>query len=172
VKVKNKIYKLLFIIIIIFNLNDIHAADMSGYILDQAMQNIEDKEYDKAFTALQNIAPTGNPIAIFLLGNMYLNGLGTDKNYKHAHEMILYAAQELPKINIELATKAQAIISSLYMNGIGIEIDNIEAYKWGHIASLKNDKNAIEIINLLKNSLTEDQIKKAVEKAKKIIKTQ
>jgi len=167
---KNKIYEFLIIFLILFNFNQIHAADMTGYVLDQAMQDIEDEEYDKAFSALQNIAPAGNPLVIFILGNLYLNGLGTDKNYKHAHEMILYAAKELPKKNIELATKAQIIISSLYMNGIGTEIDNIEAYKWAHIASLKNDENAIELINLLNNSLTEAQIKTAIERANKIIK--
>ena len=72
----NKLYKIILIIIMVSFPKFLLSADMVGYLMDQAEQEYNEKNYSKAYTALQNIAPTGHPKAIYLLGNMYLEGLG------------------------------------------------------------------------------------------------
>ena len=58
------------------------SADMSGYLLNKAIEEFNNKNYESAYKSLTNIAPTGNPVANYLLGQMYLKGLGIEPNYK------------------------------------------------------------------------------------------
>ena len=63
--------------------------------LDLLILNLNDKNYVQAYESLTNIAPTGNPVATYLLGQMYLKGLGIEINNKLAFDMILYSSQKL-----------------------------------------------------------------------------
>jgi hypothetical protein len=59
----NKIFKILYICTFILYTNICYAADMAGYLLDQAIKHYNDKNYGEAYTALNNIAPTSEKIS-------------------------------------------------------------------------------------------------------------
>ena len=83
--------KLIWFNVIIFFLvfsKNLVAADMSGYLLNQAIKEFNNKNYEVAYKSLSNIAPAGNPVATYLLGQMFLKGLGIEVNNKNAYEMI------------------------------------------------------------------------------------
>ena len=162
----NKIYKIILIIIMLSFPKILLSADMVGYLMDQAEQQYNDKNYKKAFTALQKIAPTGNPKAIYLLGTMYLEGLGIDKNYEVAHEMILFASQNLYKNNKIMASEAQNILSEMYKKGIGTIKNNIEAYKWSYIANIAGNTNSLNLLSNLKSLISEEEEILAIKEAK------
>jgi len=158
VKLINKIFKIIYICSFILYSNISYGADMAGYLLDQAIKHYNDKNYNDAFTALNNLAPTGNPVAIYLLGNMYLNGYGIKKNNKVAHDMILFASENLPNNFKELAIEAQMILIDMYANGTGVIKNNLEAYKWAYIVNLSNNSLATSIIIKLRDKLSEEEI--------------
>ena len=134
--------------------------------MNQAEQEYNDKNYQKAYTSLQNIAPTGNPKAIYLLGTMYLEGLGIDKNYEVAHEMILFASQNLYRNNKIMASEAQNILSEMYKKGIGTIKNNIEAYKWSYIANIAGNTNSLNLLSNLKSLISEEEEILAIKEAK------
>jgi len=154
----NKIFKILYIFIFILYSNISFSADMAGYLLDQAIKQYNDKNYKDAFTALNNIAPTGNPVAVYLLGNMYLNGYGIKKNYNIAYQMILFAAQQLPNDYKNIALEAQLTLADMYINGTGVIKNNLEAYKWAYIVNLSNNSLASSILIKLQSALSEEEI--------------
>ena len=166
VKKMNKIYKVILIIIMLNFPKLLLSADMVGYLMNQAEQEYNDKNYQKAYTSLQNIAPTGNPKAIYLLGTMYLEGLGIDKNYEVAHEMILFASQNLYKNNKIMASEAQNILSEMYKKGIGTIKNNIEAYKWSYIANIAGNTNSLNLLSNLKSLISEEEEILAIKEAK------
>ena len=167
----NKAFKIIYVCVFILYNSISYGADMVGYLLDQAIKHYNDKNYSKAYTALNNIAPTGNPVVIYLLGNMYLNGNGTEKNIKVAHDMILYASENLPNTNIELATDAQMILIEMYLNGDPSVKNDIQAYKWAYIVNYANNKLASSILGKLTNRLSDEEVALASSKAEKFIKT-
>ena len=154
----NKIFKIIYICSFILYSNISYGTDMAGYLLDQAIKHYNDKNYNDAFTALNNLAPTGNPVAIYLLGNMYLNGYEIKKNNKVAHDMILFASENLPNNFKELAIEAQMILIDMYANGTGVIKNNLEAYKWAYIVNLSNNSLATSIIIKLRDKLSEEEI--------------
>ena len=162
----NKLYKIILIIIMVSFPKFLLSADMVGYLMDQAEQEYNEKNYSKAYTSLQNIAPTGNPKAIYLLGTMYLEGLGIDKNYEVAHEMILFASQNLYKNNKIMASEAQNILSEMYKKGIGTIKNNIEAYKWLYIANIAGNTNSLNLLSNLKSLISEEEEILAIKEAK------
>ena len=105
--------KLLKIIIIILVISPkvLMSADMSGYLLSKAIKEFNNKNYESAYKSLTNIAPTGNPVANYLLGQMYLQGLGIDPNYKIAYDKILYSSQKLFKHDKSLAIESDTHIA-------------------------------------------------------------
>ena len=167
----NKIFKIIYVCVFILYNSICYGADMAGYLLDQAIKHYNDKNYNEAYAALNNIAPTGNPVAIYLLGNMYLNGNRIEKNIKVAHDMILYASENLRNTNIELATDAQMILIEMYLNGDPSVKNDIQAYKWAYIVNYANNKLASSILGKLSNKLSDEEVALASSKAEKFIKT-
>ena len=168
----NKLYKIVLIIIMVSFPKFLLSADMVGYLMDQAEQEYNEKNYSKAYTSLQNIAPTGHPKAIYLLGSMYLEGLGVDKNYEAAHEMILFASQNLYKNDKIMASEAQNKLSEMYEKGMGTIKNNIEAYKWLYIAnntSTTSNANSLNALTSLKSLISDKEEALAIKEAKLFI---
>ena len=168
----NKLYKIILIIIMVSFPKFLLSADMVGYLMDQAEQEYNEKNYSKAYTSLQNIAPTGHPKAIYLLGSMYLEGLGVDKNYEAAHEMILFASQNLYKNDKIMASEAQNKLSEMYEKGMGTIKNNIEAYKWLYIAnntSTTSNANSLNALYSLKSLISDKEEALAIKEAKLFI---
>jgi len=165
----NKLYKIILIIIMVSFPKFLLSADMVGYLMDQAEQEYNEKNYSKAYTSLQNIAPTGHPKAIYLLGSMYLEGLGVDKNYEAAHEMILFASQNLYKNDKIMASEAQNKLSEMYKKGMGTIKNNIEAYKWLYIANTTSNANSLNALASLKSLISDKEEALAIKEAKLFI---
>ena len=82
----NKIYKVILIIIMLNFPKLLLSADMVGYLMNQAEQEYNDKNYQKAYTSLQNIAPTGNPKAMLYSGTFMALGAAWGWRYPSTPE--------------------------------------------------------------------------------------
>ena len=103
---------------------------MSGYLLTKAIKDFNDKNYEAAYKSLSNIVPTGNPVAAYLLGQMYLKGLGIEIDHKAAYEMIYYSSQKLFNHDQALALESQITLSNMYNKGLGTDANKSKAYMW------------------------------------------
>ena len=87
-----------------------------------------------------------------------------------AHDMILFAAENLPNTNKELATDAQMILIDMYTNSEGVIKNNLQAYKWAYIVNSTNNTLTSSILIKLGNTLSQEEISIASNKAKEFIK--
>ena len=146
------------------------SADMSGYLLNKAIEEFNNKNYESAYKSLTNIAPTGNPVANYLLGQMYLKGLGIEPNYKIAYDKILYSSQKLFKHDKSLAIESQITLSNMYANGIGTDIDESRAYMWSFIAYKTSENIHLTYLESLQSSISAEDIKNIEEKGLRLLK--
>ena len=100
---------------------------------------------------------------------MYLEGLGVDKNYEAAHEMILFASQNLYKNDKIMASEAQNKLSEMYEKGMGTIKNNIEAYKWLYIANTISNANSLNALANLKSLISDKEEALAIKEAKLFI---
>jgi len=161
-----------FYIIILFLIisKTLIAADMSGYLLNQAIKEFNNKNYEAAYKSLSNIAPTGNPVATYLLGQMYLKGLGIKINPVTAFEMILYSAERLFSHDKVLALESQITLSNMYKKGIGTNENNEKAYMWAFIAHKTNERMHLSYLKELQTHLTPKEIMNIEKKGLKLFK--
>ena len=165
-----KLIRYYFIILFLITSKTIFAADMSGYLLNQAIKEFNNKNFKVAYKSLSNIAPTGNPVATYLLGQMYLKGLGIDVNNKNAYEMILYSAERLFSHDKALALESQITLSNMYKEGIGTTASNEKAYMWAFIARKTNEEMHLSYLKELQNQLSPEEIINFEKKGLKIFK--
>ena len=91
----------------------------------------------------------------FMSGLEYYNGWGeTAQDYLQA------------KIFFEMAargghTQAQHYLGLMYYKGLGVEKDNIEAYKWFDLAAASGDKVGVVLKITLKEILTAEEVSEA-----------
>ncbi|MCH2678779.1 MAG: SEL1-like repeat protein, partial [Alphaproteobacteria bacterium] len=102
-----RVFLINLIIILFLSSKSLIAADMSGYLLSKAIKDFNDNNYEAAYKSLSNIVPTGNPVAAYLLGQMYLKGLGIEIDHEAAYEMIYYSSQKLFNHDQALALESQ-----------------------------------------------------------------
>lgn len=153
-----KLIRLYIIISFLIISKTLIAADMSGYLLNQAIKEFNNKNYKVAYKALSNIAPTGNPVATYLLGQMYLKGLGIEVNNKNAYEMILYSAEKLFSHDKNLALESQITLSNMYKKGIGTNQNNEKAYMWAYIAHKTNEEMHLNYLKDFQEQLSPEEI--------------
>ena len=106
-------------------------------------------------------ASDGNryPIAQNNLGLIYYNGdYGINKNYKKAFQLIENSAnQNYPD--------AQFTMSVMYYQGKAVPKDLKRSYFWSYIAYKNGYQKAAESVQLLRKSLTAEDIKQEEKKA-------
>lgn len=91
----------------------------------------------------------------FMSGIERYNGWGDKpQDYWQAHEFFKSAAREGHK-------QSQHYLGLMYYKGLGVEKDNIEAYKWFDLASSNGDKVGLVLKLTLKDILSPDQLKEA-----------
>lgn len=170
----NKNFTIFIIILLLIIPRTLLSADMVGYLLNQAVIEYNDKNYKNAYKSLTNIAPTGNPIAIYLLAKMHLNGLGIEKNNKIAHDLMLEASNKLIKHDKALAIEAQLTLSNMFTKGLGVDKDYFKAYLWAILARITSEKKSVVDVIELKKILSPNEIEaaeiKAIELHSKMIK--
>lgn len=126
------------------------AADQNGktnnadVIFAKATQLYEAKNYPAAFQEIQRIAETGNPQAIYNLGSMTQQGLGTTKDEKKA-------LQYYQDASTKGFGKATYTLAQAYHNGeLGLAKDNQKYKQFLDKASSQGSEEAIvETANIL-----------------------
>lgn len=89
-------------------------------------------EYDKAIKMYRQIAKQGNSVAQQLLGSLYMNGKGLEKDYSKAIYWFKKAAKQDEAI-------AQYYLGILYLEGKGVRQDFTKAYDWFHKSAEHED---------------------------------
>ena len=96
--------------------------------------------------AEQNYAP-----AQYILGLSYAQGQGVAKNYAEAVKWYRKAAEQND-------AQAQLNLGFSYAQGQGVAKDYVESYKWTLLAAGQGDKDAKEIMTILENKMSREQI--------------
>jgi len=92
--------------------------------------------------ALREAAETGNPLALFEIGNRYADGRGVDANPEEAAVWYEMAAE------LGLAI-ARYKVGSLYEKGIGVERDASVAESWYRLAANQGNAGAMHNLGVL-----------------------
>ena len=99
------------------------------------------------FLKQKDAAVKGDTRAQYLLGFMYLQGDGVEKDPKRAFQWIHLAARSgLPE--------AQDTLAYLYKSGIGVDVDEVRAYVWYSVAAANGVFLANRIIESMAKDLT------------------
>ena len=99
-------------------------------------------------------AKQGGAYAQFNLALMFNSGIGVPENYTEAVKWYRKAAaQGLPI--------AQYNLGVMYVNGEGVPQDSISAYIWWSMAKAQGDTRAAGNIDILKPTMTKQQIAQA-----------
>jgi TPR repeat protein len=99
----------------------------------EARQFMQAGEYEKAIQELQPLADQGSPTAEYLLGEIYFVGHGGDMQ-QSLKWMTASAEQGY--------AQAQARLGMIYAKGLGVPVNNIEAYRWFSLAAQGADPKA------------------------------
>lgn len=94
------------------NLNNLYAEAYAFYKL---------KDYQAAFPILNNLFAAGHPEAVWILGVLYSNGWGVEKDLKKAFELYDYSAKKG-------SVNSLNNLGYFYLNGIYVEIDYSKAF--------------------------------------------
>ena len=97
------------------------------------------KDYVTAAKEFRPLAEKGNVQAQVMLGWMYSDGLGVQKDYKEAMKWTLKAAAV---DGDPAAAKAQHNLGVAYENGLGVAIDNEKAAYWYQKGAKNGDASA------------------------------
>lgn len=108
-------------------------------------------DYAEAFKDLTSAAAQGNKMAEHLLGEMYAQGAGCDKDATKAAEWYKKSA-------LQHYAPAEASLGSLYQSGNGVSQDSILAYAWTDLAARQKNPDAVKALAALQNSLMPVQI--------------
>ena len=112
---------------------------------DYAYKLSKEQEYEKAYIWYKISADNGFAPSQNNLGVMYAKGHGVEKNEKAAFKWYLKAAKQGDDV-------AQCNVGRFYYYGRGIDKDTDEAKKWLRKASAQGNKDAGELLNLIKRS--------------------
>ncbi len=129
-----------------------NAADATGNYAVETARKVDAAKAEelcaRAVPGLQNLADDGNPAAMKLLGDLYLDGRGgLTQDYAKAMEYYLRAADEDE-------AGAQAQLGYMYQNGLGTDIDYARAMEWNNRAAQQgNAQGQAQIGYLYQNGL-------------------
>jgi len=123
-----------------------------------------EQDFKKAVKWYRKAAEQGNPNAQNLLGARYYLGQGVEKDSKQAEKWFRKSAEQGDVI-------AQGNLGKVYQNGkAGIEKDDVTAYAWWNIAVSNGHATAKEDKRVIARKMTPDQIAKAEELTKEMVK--
>ena len=96
--------------------------------MEKADQAYDKGDYSKAFNEWNTEAWKGNMLAQYYLGNLYEDGLGTDRNL----ELAAYWYRSAARKGLDLA---QFRLGWLYLTGQGVRKDYIESARWFQLSA-------------------------------------
>jgi len=122
------------------------------------------QDYEEAVNWYRKAAEQGYARAQNNLAVFYANGFGLPKDFKEAAKWWRKAAEQGN-------AGAQITLGAIYANGQGVLQDYVTAYAWANIAQANGDKTAPRFKSeFLEGKMTPDQIAKAEELAREMIK--
>ncbi len=99
----------------------------------------------------QPLADSGDAIAQFNLGLLYLDGHGVPQSYMEAANWFRRAAeQDYPQ--------AQHNLGAMYGSGQGVKRDYVQAYKWLNICAAKGNSGCVTQRDLISKKLKPAQL--------------
>ena len=123
-------------------------------------------DYQKGLDAAQNgnytaalkewrpLAEQGHSESQFVLGLLYRNGKGVEKDFSTAIKWYLLAAENGH-------AKAQAKLGYMYVNGEGVNKDYVRAYMWGRLSEINENREGSELKRIMTIELTAAKIEEA-----------
>lgn len=103
---------------------------------NDSLKVLDSGNVTKAFTQFQSLAKSGDIDAQTMIGEMYLDGIGTLQDTKKAYYWIQKAANSSDK-------EAEYLLGTMYENGIEVKQNISEAAIWYKKASNKGDVMAM-----------------------------
>ena len=123
-------------------------------------------DYQKGLDAAQNgnytaalkewrpLAEQGHSESQFVLGLLYRNGKGVEKDFSTAIKWYLLAAENGH-------AKAQAKLGYMYVNGEGVNKNYVRAYMWGRLSEINENREGSELKRIMTIELTAAKIEEA-----------
>jgi TPR repeat protein len=108
-------------------------------------------DYVGAAKEWRPLAESGDPIAQFNLGLLYLDGHGVPQNPAEAANWFRRAAEQD-------YTGAQHNLGAMYGSGQGVKRDYVQAYKWLNICAAKGNGGCITQRDLIAKKLKPGQV--------------
>ena len=91
--------------------------------LDSGVAAYDSGNYPRAYSELRGLADTGNPVAAYVLGRMYIAGQGVPRDSAEGMKWLRLAAEHgEPNAEIQLAARYEA--------GVGVPQSDEEAFLW------------------------------------------
>ena len=112
---------------------------------------------------MRKAAEQGYALAQYSLGWMYANGQGVPKDNKEAVKWYRLSAEQGDDV-------AQFCLGVMYQFGEGVPKDYIQAYAWFNLAASNGHENAKEGRGITERKMTPEQIAKAQELSKQMLK--
>ena len=132
-------------------------------LLKRALVFYQDKDYERAFPLLLQLAEEENDVAQFVIGLCYQDGTGVKQNNKKA---VMWYEASAKQGNVDAACN----LADCYREGIGTEADQKEAFGWYKAAANQGDayaENCLGTCYMLGFGVKKDE--KQVEIAERIL---
>ena len=130
------------------------GASSAGPALNPLAAAFQRGDYATVLKILRPKAVAGNASAEHNLGFMYEKGYGVARNPS-------IAASWYKKSADQGYPAGQLALGRLYFEGVGIQRDLVEAYKWMYLAG-RGTAKAFQYLNVIGNMLTYDQMSEAM----------
>jgi uncharacterized protein len=111
-------------------------------------------DYVAAAKEWRPLAETGDPMAQFNLGLLYVDGHGVPQDYAEAANWFRRAAEQD-------YTQAQHNLGAMYGSGQGVKRDYVQAYKWLNICAAKGNSGCVTQRDLIAKKLKPAKIAEA-----------
>ncbi len=95
------------------------------------------KNSTKAFNLYLQAAQQGDVDGMFVVGGMYMQGIGTDVNQREAFKWLYHAA-----INGRSSKESQRILGQFFLTGKNVPQNYKEALRWYELAAMGGDAEA------------------------------
>ena len=192
-------------IVLLFISTVLNAENHQNNLVDQefktAIKHVEKKRFFEAFKIFSNLSEEGIPEAQYNLSLLYLNGLGTPKNYRlslywswqahlNYHETAIDRVNSIyDLINEKLRDSvAQTVIEELLAGaqagdkgaplklgktylGLFVEAQNQPAYLWLSIAQAYGEEAASALLDQASDQMTLEEVLAQQEEAQKTFDT-
>jgi len=143
------------------------ATAASAVTMDDIRKAIAEKRSFDAFQDLLDLAPTGDPVAQYTLGDMYRWGDIGSRNFEKA---LYWYTRSAKQGNVD----AMLGLAGMYGAGEGMPQDKVAAYRWLVLASSQHlDEKSAAIVagarDYLGKHLTAEQIDAALAEARSFV---